>query len=293
MDMNKPHFAKASRSRQGSKINEISTSHVKIGVPVEKNLLLKRVLDEINSNREIKTLWRIMNVNAIERLGYTDHGPMHFNVVANYGLQIARILNKKGVKMSITKDFGLSYEYAEVVIFLASIMHDLGMSIHRVNHEQFSLFIARDFLKEILSFLPIEERTVVTSETLHAIISHSHGSAGKTSTIEGGIVRIADALDMSKGRSRIPYQMGQIDIHSVSANAIESVIVAEGKKMDSTSSSPKPVEIKIVMTTEAGVFQLDDFVEEKLETSGLSKYIHVKSFLKEEGRERIYKDYLS
>lgn len=244
-----------------------------------------KILTEVNSNREIKTLWRIMNVNAIERLGYTDHGPMHFNIVANYGLQIARIFEKKGIKMSIVKDFGLTNDHAEVVIFLACIMHDLGMSIHRVNHEIFSLFIARDFLKEILIFMPIEEQTVVISETLHAIISHSHGSAGQTSTIEGGIVRIADALDMSKGRSRIPYQMGQIDIHSVSANAIESVTVSEGIE--------KPLEIKIVMTTEAGVFQVDDFIEEKLGVSGLAKYVNVRSYLKENGKERIYKDYTS
>jgi hypothetical protein len=269
--------------KQGSKIDEASTSKVKINVPTENNKILGEVLSRINSNREIKTLWRVMNVNAIERLGYTDHGPMHFNIVANYGLKIARIFEDKKIQFSIVHDFGLTDEHAEVVIFLACIMHDLGMSIHRVNHEMFSLFIARDFLKEILSFMPIEERVVVTSETLHAIISHSHGSAGRTSTIEGGIVRIADALDMSKGRSRIPYKMGQIDIHSVSANAIESVMVSEGTE--------KPVEIKIVMTTEAGVFQVDDFIEEKLEVSGLTKYIHVKSFLKEHGTERVYKDY--
>jgi metal-dependent HD superfamily phosphatase/phosphodiesterase len=271
--------------KQGSKIDEASTSHVKIEIPVGSNKILEEVLSRINSNRELKTLWRIMNVNAIERLGYTDHGPMHFNIVANYGLQIARIFENKNIKMSIVRDFGLTNDHAEVVIFLACIMHDLGMSIHRVNHEMFSLFIARDFLKEILDFMPIEEKTVVISETLHAIISHSHGSAGKTSTIEGGIVRIADALDMSKGRSRIPYQMGQIDIHSVSANAIESVTVNEG--------SVKPVEIKIVMTTEAGVFQVDDFIEEKLQISGLTKYINVRSFLKEHGVEKVYKNYTS
>ena len=297
-NMNKPHFAqRASRGKQGTKIDENSTSQIKISVPVEGNKLLEKVLEQVNSNREIKTLWRVMNVNAIDRLGFTDHGPMHFNIVANYGLQIARILEKKGVKSSIVKDFGLNQDHAEVVIFLACIMHDLGMSIHRVNHEQFSLFIARDFLKEILSFLPVEEKVVVMSETLHAIISHSHGSAGKTSTIEGGIVRIADALDMSKGRSRIPYQRGKMDIHSVSANAIESVTVSEGPETQATSSGQagsgqaKPVEIKIVMTTEAGVFQVDDFIEEKLSVSGLTKYIDVKSYLKEHGEERIYKDY--
>lgn len=269
--------------KQGKKIDEFATMQINMRIPIEGNVLLEKVLEKINSDREIKTLWKILNVNAIDRLGYTDHGPTHFNIVANYGLQIARILKKKGIKMSIVKDFGLTYDHAEVVIFLACIMHDLGMSIHRTNHEQFSLFIARDFLKEILNFMSIEDRTVVLSETLHAIISHSHGSAGKTSTIEGGIVRIADALDMSKGRSRIPYRMGKIDIHSVSANAIESVTLKEGKD--------KPVEIKIVMTTEAGVFQVDDFIEEKLEASGLTKHIDVTSYLKEHGKERIYKDY--
>lgn len=265
------------------KIDELSISQVKIDVPVQENKILAEVLKRVNTDKEIKTLWKIMNVNAIERLGYTDHGPTHFNIVANYGLQIARILIKRGIKMSIVKDFGLKNDHAETVIFLASLMHDLGMSIHRVNHEIFSLFIARDFLKEMLDFLPIEERTVVISETLHAIISHSHGSAGKTSTIEGGIVRIADALDMSKGRSRIPYKMGKIDIHSVSANAIKSVTVKEGVK--------EPVEVKIVMTTEAGVFQVDDFIEEKLELSGLSKYVHVRSFLEVNGVEKSYKDF--
>jgi metal-dependent HD superfamily phosphatase/phosphodiesterase len=270
-------------SKQGKKIDEASTSQIQIRIPFDGNVLLEKTAEKINANRELKTLWRILNVNAIDRLGFTDHGPTHFNIVANYGLQIARIFEKKGIEMSIVKDFGLTHDHAEVVIFLACIMHDLGMSIHRVNHEQFSLFIARDFLKEILDFMPIEDRTVVLSETLHAIISHSHGSAGKTSTIEGGIVRIADALDMSKGRSRIPYRMGKIDIHSVSANAIEKVTVEEGKD--------KAVDIKITMTTEAGVFQVDDFIEEKLEVSGLTKHIDVTSFLKEHGSERIYKHY--
>jgi hypothetical protein len=275
---------KNQQSRHTRKIGEEITSQIKITIPTNKNKILEEVLSRVNVNRELKTLWKIINVNAIERLGYTDHGPTHFNVVANYALEIARILNKNGVQMSVVRDFGLTYEHAEVVIFLASIMHDLGMSIHRVNHEQFSLFIARDLLKEILDFMPIEERTVIISETLHAIISHSHGSAGKTSTIEGGIVRIADALDMSKGRSRIPYQMGKVDIHSVSANAIDSVLVKEGKE--------KPIEIEIIMSNEAGVFQADDFVEEKLSTSGLSKYIRVRSFLEVGGKKKIYKDYI-
>lgn len=266
-----------------NKIDERRTSAVKMQVDTNGNKLLEKVESLVNNDRELKTLWHILNVNAINRLGYTDHGPAHFQIVAKYALKISRILKKNSVEMSIVRDFGLTYEHAEVVIFLASLMHDLGMSIHRTNHEQFSLFIARDILNKMLDFLPIEEKTVVVAETLHAIISHSHGSAGKTSTVEGGIVRIADALDMSKGRSRIPYKMGQIDIHSVSANAIDSVEVLEGKE--------KYIEIVIKMSSEAGVFQIDDFIEEKLSASKLDKYILTRSYLLENGKERLYKEY--
>jgi metal-dependent HD superfamily phosphatase/phosphodiesterase len=267
-----------------TKITKSSLDAVKIVVPVNGNKILEEALKRINLNDEIKALWKVINVNATDRLGYSDHGPTHFKLVANYALQIARILEKQGVKMSIVDDFGLTNDHAETVIFLASILHDLGMSIHRVNHEQFSLFMARDFLKEVLAFLPVEERVVVTSETLHAIISHSHGSAGSTSTVEGGIVRVADALDMTTGRSRISYNKGLlIDIENVSNHAIISVDVKEGKV--------KPVEIVIVMTNPAGIFQIDDLVEEKLGPSKLEKYIGVKAIMKENGKEEIFKEF--
>ncbi len=115
---------------------------------------------------------------------------------------------------------------AELVILLASLFHDLGMSISREGHEEFSLILANSILHRILDFLPVEERTIVISETLHAIIAHRSG--GTPYTIEAGIVRVADALDMSEGRSRIPYQAGKIDIHSVSAAAIDKVEILDG-----------------------------------------------------------------
>ncbi len=264
----------------GKKIDEKRVSSVRIKIDTNGNELLEKVLDSINNNNEIKTLWKIINVNATGRLGYSDHGPMHFQLVANYALRLQRILIKKGVEMSIVKDFELTNDHSEVVVFLASVLHDLGMSIHRSGHEQFSLFLANPFLKEILEFLPIEERMVVVSETLHAIISHSHGSSGKTSTIEGGIVRVADALDMTKGRARISRL---VDINNVSNNAIESVFVNEGDS--------KLVEVKVIMTNPAGLFQVDDLVEEKLDPSGLKKYIDVKCYMIEDGEEKLYKDF--
>jgi len=267
--------------RQGSKIDEASTSQIRITVPTNGNVLLEKVLTQINSNREIKTLWRIMNVMAIDRLGMSDHGPTHFGIVANNGIKIARILEKNDIEMSIVHDFGLTTDYAELVIFLACVMHDLGMSIHREGHEEFSLFIARDFMKEFLSFLPIEERMVVISETLHAIISHR--AYGKPSTIEAGIVRLADAIDMGKGRSRVTYKRGELNIFSESDLAISNVDILEGKE--------RPVEIRIHMTNPAGVFQVDDIMTEKLKGSNLEKYVTITAYILKDGQEKLYREY--
>ncbi|MFI5241019.1 MAG: HD domain-containing protein [Microgenomates group bacterium] len=264
------------------RITKSGLDSVKIELSVEGNKLLQEVLDWVNSSDEIKTLWKVINVNATNRLGMTDHGPTHFQIVANNALTIARIFKKKGIEMSIVKDLGLTNDHSEVVIFLASVMHDLGMSIHRIGHEEFSLFLANRLLQDVLSFLPTEERAVVISETLHAIISHRAG--GEPYTIEAGIVRIADALDMTKGRSRIPTALGNIDIHSVSHQSIESVGIVEG--------TDRPVEIKVVMTNPAGIFQVDDLMQDKLKGGGIEKYIGAKAYILEDGKEKLFKEFI-
>lgn len=268
-------------NKSHTKISKQALDLINLKIDINGNKLLAEVVTRINSNDEIKTLWKIMNVNAIDRLGMSDHGSTHFNIVANNALKIIRILEKNKVVMSIVNDFGLTNEYAEVVVFLASIMHDLGMSIHREGHEGFSLFIARDMLKEILAFMPIEERMVVLSEVLHSIISHR--ANGKPATVEAGIVRIADALDMGKGRSRIAYRRGEISIYSVSDQAVDSVSILEGVA--------KPIDIKIVLANPAGVFQVDDLMKEKLKGGGIEKYISVSVYMKENGAEALFKEY--
>jgi uncharacterized protein len=270
-------------NKSHTKITKASLDQIKIVVPTDGNKILEEVVKRINSNDEIKTLWKIMNVMAIDRLAMSDHGPTHFSIVANNGMKIARLLRKNNITMSVVSDFGLSNDYAEVIVFLGCIMHDLGMSIHREGHEGFSLFIARDMMKEILSFLPIEEKMVVISEVLHSIISHR--AYGKPSTIEAGIVRLADAIDMGKGRSRVTYKRGEFNIFSESDLAISGVDILAGKT--------KPVEIRIHMTNPAGVFQVDDIMTEKLKGSNLEKYIIITAYILDKGGERLYKEYNS
>lgn len=250
-----------------------------IHVPANNNELIIKTLKLINESREINTLWKIINVNALDRLGMTDHGPVHFQIVANGALRILRILHKNKIKMSITEHFDLPVEYAELVVVLASLLHDTGMSINREGHEEFSLFITNNLLRELLSFLSIEERTIVISEVLHAIINHRSG--GKPITIEAGIVRVADALDMSQGRSRIPYEAGKVEIHSISAYAIDSVEITEG--------NDKPILITIHMNNTAGIFQIDELFKSKLNDSGIEKFIKVNASISGETEKKLIK----
>jgi metal-dependent HD superfamily phosphatase/phosphodiesterase len=252
-----------------------------IQVASDGNLLLEKTLDLINNNVEIATLWKITNVTAIKRLGMTDHGRTHFQIVAHNGLALQRLLTRSGVQMSIVRDYGLTLHHAEMVVLLASLLHDLGMSIHRSGHEEFSLFLVNTLLRETLNFLPLEEKTIVISEVLHAIISHR--ADGHPLTIEAGIVRVADALDMTEGRSRIPYDEGKVDIHSVSAMAIDEVEIHAGKKA--------PIEINISMNHTAGIFQVDELLKRKVMGSGLEAYLEIKVYIdKGEGRQ-LLKDF--
>ncbi len=264
-----------------SKTKEKAVQKKLITVPVDSTPLLERTLHAINSNTEIATLWKITNVNAIKRLGMTDHGITHFQIVANNALTIQDLLSRSGVQMSICKDFDLTLEHSQVVVLLASLLHDLGMSIHRIGHEEYSLFLVNTLLREILTFLPVEEKTVVISEVLHAIISHR--SDGHPLTIEAGIVRVADALDMTEGRSRIPYEEGKLDIHSVSAMAIDDVQIRAGKKI--------PVEINITMNHTAGIFQVDELLKKKVIGSGLQPYMKIKIFIDKGEGKTMLKDF--
>ncbi len=239
-------------------------------IPYKDNPKLKQVMEQVRQNKKLITYWRCSNVMAIERMGYTDHGPTHVKIVANLSLKLLRILIEKKVKPSIVKDYSMKNEDAEVVVVLGSIFHDLGMIVMRNHHELYSGFIALEFIEKCLTpAYTEEERAIITSEVLHAIVSHEIPAkkTNKPLTVEAGIVGIADALDMEAGRARIPFKAGKIDIHAVSALSIEKVDIME--------DGVKPITIKITMSNSAGVFQIDELLKPRIETSGLQDYFHV------------------
>lgn len=235
-------------------------------IPCRDNRKLKHVINEVKKDTRLWTFWKCSNVMAIDRMGYTDHGPTHVKIVANSALKLLRILADKNVVSSIVKNYGMKNEDAEVVVVLGSILHDLGMVVIRDRHELYGALLALGFIEKYLKTIySEEERTVICSEVLHVIVSHE--DPNKPLTIEAGIVRVADALDMEEGRARIPFQAGKVDIHSVSALSIEKVEIQVGEE--------KPITIRITMSNSAGVFQIDELLKPRIENSGLQNYIHV------------------
>lgn len=271
-------LSELSNTRRVHQSNKKSTPLV---FDIENNAVLTEVQQRVNDSIELKTLWDIANVHAIDRLSMTDHGPVHFEIVARTSLYLIRLLQARKITSSIVRNFNLTPEHAETVVVMASLLHDIGMSVHRKGHEEFSVVLANRLLQDFLDFLPEQERVIMISEILHAIISHRRD--GQPLTLEAGIVRVADALDMTEGRSRIPYDQGKIDIHSVSALAIDEIEIKPGRKT--------PVEVAIIMNHTAGIFQVDELLKEKVKNSGIEEYLQIKVYIDKGQGRQLFKDF--
>jgi metal-dependent HD superfamily phosphatase/phosphodiesterase len=249
-----------------------------IRVPTRGNRRLRRVIDNVNADPQVKAWWHVANVNAVARLEINDHSWVHIQIVTNIALKLTRLLVKHGVEPSVNRDYGLASEDAEVVVVLASLLHDVGMSIHRRDHEDWSLFLAEPKMHELLDGVYDEpDRTVIVSEALQAITSHR--ADGEPLTLEAGVLRVADALDMAKGRSRIPFERGSVSIHSLSAAAIDEVRITDGEE--------RPVMVEIVMNNSSGIYQVDGLLKAKLRGSGLEPYVEVVARIDTEAEKRL------
>ena len=250
---------------------------IRIKAPTRGNRQLERLLEAANDDDELKAWWHVTQVTA-DRLGMSDHSWIHVQIVLNIALRLFRLLNRRGVEPDVVRHYGMRPQDAEVVIACGCLLHDTGMSIHRTDHEAYSLFLAADKLGSLLGDIYEQpERAVIQAESLHAIIGHRR--RGEPMTIEAGIVRVADALDMAEGRSRVPFSSRRPNIHSLSAAAIESVKIEPG--------DDRAVRIEIDMNNSAGVFQVDELLATKLRGSGVEDQIEVLASIEAEHEKRL------
>jgi uncharacterized protein len=255
-----------------------AVEQMRIRAPERANRMLRTLLERVNADRRLKGWWHVANVNATVRMEINDHSWVHIQIVTNIALKLLRQLTKHHIEPSVVRDFNMTNDDAEVVVVLGALLHDVGMSIHREGHEEFSLFLVEPEIRKLLDGIYEEpELTVITSEVLQAIISHRSG--GEPFSVEAGVVRVADALDMAQGRSRIPFEKGRVSMHSLSAAAIDDVNISDGEE--------KPIKIEIVMNNSAGLYQVDGLLKAKLQGSGLEPYVEVIAHIDTEAEKRL------
>jgi metal-dependent HD superfamily phosphatase/phosphodiesterase len=253
----------------------IAEAHVR--APTRGNRKLESFLEAVNEDEQVRAWWYMAQVHA-ERLGMSDHSWIHTQIVLNVALRLLRLLVKAGVEPAVVADHGMSPRDAEVVVAGGALLHDVGMSIHRADHEAYSLFLANGALDRLLAdAYPEPNRTIIASEVLHAIIGHRR--RGEPYTVEAGVVRVADALDMAQGRTRIPLEAGQEGIHSISAAAVDEVRISKGDE--------RPIRIEIALNNSAGIFQVDDLLATKIRGTPLEGRVEVVAEIEGESEKRL------
>jgi metal-dependent HD superfamily phosphatase/phosphodiesterase len=105
----------------------------------------------------------------------------------------------------------------------------------------------------------------VMQQILHTLLAHDEGKDALT--IEATVVVIADGADITKGRGRLAFDMGKHDIHSISALSIESVDIVRGKT--------KLIEIHVLMSNSAGIYQVQETLGKKVAESPLREHVEI------------------
>jgi metal-dependent HD superfamily phosphatase/phosphodiesterase len=227
---------------------------------------VNEVLEFVESDEEIQAYLDAQNVNPVTRKRYNDHGRKHISIVRNRALSLYDLLKQGDVEFNGARDQGLAEDDEAVIIGLAATLHDIGHVVHRDEHPYYSLPLASDLLDRILpEFYDVTDAVRVKGEVLHAILCHH--TPEDPLTLEAGVVRVADALDMEQGRSRIPYEQGGRGINTVSSQAIKRVFLEPG--------DDKAVLVEIEMTNAAGVYQVDNLLKAKLDRSGLESHVRI------------------
>ena len=227
---------------------------------------LNEVLAYVKASPEIAAYLEAQNVNPVARKGYNDHGTKHIEIVRNRALHLYELLKRGGVPFNGARDQGLDEADEPVIIALAATLHDIGHVVHRDDHPYYSIPLTADLLDRHLDeFYDVPEAVRVKAEVLHAILCHH--TVEDPLTTEAGVIRIADALDMERGRSRMPYEQGSRGINTLSSQAIDRVTLQSGEDI--------PVLVEIEMRNAAGVYQVDNLLKAKLRNSLLEEQIRI------------------
>jgi|GEM_PF-98404 len=233
----------------------------------------------LTTESEALALWDMSNFITMRKLGYNDHGRVHAWVTGAASMAILQLLLEGGVKPDILETGIGDVDDAFLIVILGTMLHDIGNSVHRAAHERYGGILALPILNRLLEPIYPDpfKRTKIRAFILHCIDCHDLNPLPLT--IEGGVTAVADGTDITKGRGRKAFQMGSVDIHSISALAVDSVTIARGEN--------KPVEIEVTMNNSGGIFQVEEIMSPKVIKSPLAKYVELIARTSDKPEERI------
>ena len=241
------------------------------------------VVSLIFEDKEIQVLQDYTNIVAIKRLGFNDHGPVHMRKAALNALIMFDLLSHAGIKFNLEKEGLGSVEDSKIAVLIASLLHDIGMTVSREKHETISVIISLPIIDRILTKFykdDLSKKVILRSLIIEGIIGHM--ATQKIDSLEAGLVLIGDGCDMEKGRARIPSLLSQTprvgDIHKYSASSIQNVKIESGKY--------KPIKIIVEMTQSVGFFQIEEVLFPKILSSPVKPYIELYGEVKDEKKLR-------
>ncbi|WP_148883717.1 metal-dependent phosphohydrolase [Thermococcus aciditolerans] len=227
--------------------------------------------------REYHYYFETTNYIVLNVYGFNDHGPIHVLLTTRRALELLNIIRKFGIQTTAEK-LGKPFRWSKFIVAFGALFHDTGNMIHRVNHYQFSVLLAEPIIEKLVREFGTDDPLLLKALTLNAI--HTHDEAVPCTTIEGSLVTIADGCDMEAGRSRLVHKRDKVDIHAVSALAIERVEIREGNE-------EQPILIEIWMKHPAGIFQVDEILTKKVKSSLLDGKVRLRIHTGTEVMEKV------
>jgi metal-dependent HD superfamily phosphatase/phosphodiesterase len=227
-------------------------------VPARHNPRLQALADRINGDEELRQLWRSANVNAVDRLGLGDCGEVHVRIVANAALKLLRLLRDAGHQPAVVTVHRLTPDEAEVIVVLAAAVHELGLAVHTEPAvvARAGLVLADRKSHELLDGIyEARERAVVCAEALHAVVAQEANV--DCLTLEAGVLKLADALDVTKGRARLSAEAGRRLGSANSAPVVDEVMIQRSKT--------PPVRVVLRLSRAQGLPAVEALLQSKLE----------------------------
>jgi len=232
-----------------------------------------KTAEMIFADPELQAAQEYANIVSIKRLGYNDHGPVHMRTATLNTIKMFKLLNEAGIQMNLEKEEVGTADDSLTAVIMASLLHDLGMTVTRDSHELLSIQIATPYIERILDALhepgDLMTKTAIKSIAIEAIFGHM--ATRKIHSLEAGLVLIGDGSDMEKGRARIPSMLSMKtrvgDIHRTSASSIQKVKITKGQE--------KPICISVEMTASVGFFQIEEVFFPKINNSPVKPYIEL------------------